>query len=230
MQAIEEPPRLILRFSTSGITLQKFDDYGLASEYPVSPSDLAILFTKTIPFNTDIIPADTVLIQRTETTQLVVGYRPPQITALWLDGSTDPLRIPLPGLVLLRAHFQKRLHYSVYACLDHPRDAAQLAQPLMHCPLPNVSTLGPSENICWGTVQLPEADLNSINLTNDWNQLLGSRFGNHSVNGKSKKHKADIRKMLLYLDKHRKVTDYPVHDLVPANKTIGDAIRGMVKD
>jgi hypothetical protein len=50
---------------------------------------------------------------------------------------------------------------------------------------------------------------------------LGSRFGNHYVSDASRQHPSDIRKMLLSLDGQDK---YPLEDLVPLDKTLGDMV------
>ena len=92
-----------------------------------------------------------------------------------------------------------------------------LNEPLFHAPLPNVFSSG---NICWGTVQrVTDAALQTTNLAEDWAVLLGSRFNDHGVGGKSKSHPMDIRQMLIALE-GRKARAYPKSDLLPVKKTL----------
>jgi hypothetical protein len=87
---------------------------------------------------------------------------------------------------------------------------------LYHAPLPNVSENG----VCWGTVMQPSMEeLRSASLSPDWRQFLGSPFGNHTVNGKSRKFPKDLRKLYMALENKDK---YPRNDLVAIkNRTFG---------
>ena len=112
----------------------------------------------------------------------------------------------------------KSPQYQVYAVKKRPNtlDAA-----LFHIPLPNVFTSG---SICWGTVpSTSETALKSSLLVEDWAVFLGSRFGDHGCNGKSKSHPQDIRQKLIDLEKcHAHV--YPKSDLIPAQRTLSQTL------
>src|SRR5690606_28322681 len=116
------------------------------------------------------------------------GYRKPQKTGLYLEGSETPLRVPLPGLILIRATKEQRHpNYHLFAVKRRPHS---LDVALLHAPLPNIYGSG---NICWGTVQtVTQTALTGASLAEDWQQLLGSPFGNHSVHGKSNAYRQDI--------------------------------------
>ena len=53
-------------------------------------------------------------------------------------------------------------------------------------------------------------------LADDWRQLLGSTFGSHMVNGKSRQYPDDIRQQFIALDEAQ-AEIYPLDDLVPAS-------------
>jgi hypothetical protein len=79
-------------------------------------------------------------------------------------------------------------------------------------------------SICWGSVQrVSNEALAGASLAEDWDQLLGSSFGNHAVSGKSRSHKDDIRQKLLELEA-KKARRYPTSDLISARKTLSQAI------
>jgi hypothetical protein len=102
----------------------------------------------------------------------------------------------------------------VYAVKQRP---TTLETALFHAPLPNVFNSG---SICWGTVQrVSDEALVGASLAEDWQQLLGSPFGNHAVSGKSRAHEDDIRKKLIALEA-KKARRYPASDLIPARKTL----------
>jgi PRTRC genetic system protein B len=140
---------------------------------------------------------------------------------LFLDGSEAALRVPLPGLVLIRTTSDDRSpQYHLFAVKRRP---TALTTPLYHAPLPNVFGSG---SICWGTVQRPtDAALKDASLVEDWTQLLGSPFGDHAVNGKSQSHPRDIREKWIALEAN-KARRYPTSDLVPLKRTFADVLGG----
>ena len=72
--------------------------------------------------------------------------------------------------------------------------------------------------VCWGTVAQPSAkSLAGTSLKEDWRQFLGSRFGNHNVEGKSQRHQGDIRSFYFALTGEAL---YPLDDLVPFNREV----------
>jgi len=126
----------------------------------------------------------------------VVEYRPPQKTALHIDGSDVPFRVALPGLMMIRTTTSgDHPKYSIFAVKDRP---TTFQAPLFLAPLPNVYADGA---VCWGSVQKVSVEaLAGSNLAEDWRMLLGSLFTAHSVSGKSRSQPQDIRKKLTELD------------------------------
>lgn len=93
-------------------------------------------------FDTGLLSDNTLLVQQEGVKKIVVEYRPPQKTGLYLDGSETALRVPLPGLLLIRVTAEdKNPQYGVYAVKKRP---PTLNEPLFHAPLPNVFPAGTS--------------------------------------------------------------------------------------
>lgn len=187
---------------------------GRQVEYPVEPAEISkLLMEKPVvqTFDTGWLDENILRIFQKGETRIVIGWRPPQMTGIWVDGSDKPIRCPLPGLVLVRRSDAGQVRYRVFASKARPT----LKDTLYAAPLPNVYENG---NICWGTVQRP-VEIISNTLDADWTLLLGSGFGNHAVNNKSKTHKADIREKLLELES-RKARRYPVSDLTKTTATL----------
>ena len=187
-------------------------------EYPVDPEQIATALAATMEFTTGFIPDDIIYHKQVGTKQIVVGYRKQQKTGLWLDGSDDPIRIPLPHMILIRTTTgESNPDYKVFACAKRPES---LTDELYHAPLPNIFGGG---GICWGTVSRGTS-FKSMSLANDWESLLGSSFGNHATSGKSKKHRGDIRKMLLELNENQRRRVYPRTDLISAKTTLAELL------
>lgn len=216
-QAVMEQPSLILSFFSFGLMMRKCDG-DKVSEFPVDPAQVALALSAKVRFDTGLLSDNTLLVRQEGVQKVVVEYRPPQKTGLYLDGSETALRVPLPGLLLIRVTEDKNPQYGVYAVKKRP---ATLNEPLFHAPLPNVFSSG---NICWGTVQhVSDTALQSTDLAADWAVLLGSRFNDHGVGGKSKAHPMDIRQMLIALE-GRKARVYPKSDLLPVKKTLAQVL------
>jgi hypothetical protein len=191
---------------------------GGIQEYPVDPQEIATALAATMEFTTGFIPDDIIYHKQVGTKQIVVGYRKQQKTGIWLEGRDDALRIPLPHMVLIRTTIGgSNPDYKLYACVKRP-DA--LTDKLYHAPLPNIFSSG---GICWGNISLG-ASSNSISLKQDWELLFGTCFGNHACFGKSKKHRQDIRKMLLELNENQRRRVYPRSDLILANTTLAQIL------
>jgi PRTRC genetic system protein B len=213
-----EQPSLILSFYSFGVMLHKRDG-DKVSEHPVDPAQVALALSAKVRFDTGLLSDNTLLVRQEGVKKIVVEYRPPQKTGLYLDGSETALRVPLPALLLIRVTAEdKKPQYGVYAVKKRP---VKLDEPLFHAPLPNVFSSG---NICWGTVQrVTDTALQSTTLAEDWAVLFGSRFNDHGVGGKSKSHSSDIRQMLIALEK-RKARAYPKSDLLPVKKTLAQVL------
>jgi hypothetical protein len=216
--ALTEPPSLILSFYSFGVMLRK-QEGELVTEYPVDPAQIALALAAKVTFDTGLLGGNTLLVRQDGVKKTIVEYRPPQRTGLFLDGSETALRVPLPGLVMIRVTTEGRApQYGVYAVKRRP-DSMDI--PLFHAPIPNVFGSGA---ICWGTVpRVEDAVLRGSSLANDWTMLLGSVFGDHAVGGKSKGQPQDIRKLLIELE-GKKATRYPTGDLIPVKKSLGQVL------
>jgi len=200
------------------MTLRRRDG-DVVTEYPVSPEQAAAALAAKMTFTTGLLSADTLYVWQEGGTQVVAEYRKPQLTGIFLENNPTPLRVPLPGLVLIRVtHHERRPDYKLYAVKRRPK---QMDAPLYHAPVPNVFTGG---GICWGTVErVSEASLAGVSLAEGWAQLLGSPFGSHATNGKSKAHRDDVRQQLIALEAANKKR-YPTSDLIAAKRTLADVL------
>lgn len=202
-------PLMTLTVYKHAVIMRKDLDGAGAVEYPVDPSQLAQALAAKASFSTGFLDGNTLFVGQSGSERTVIEYREAQITGLWLEGMEDPLRVPLPPLIMARTTTADRSPtYRVYAVKQRPQSPKER---LYWAPLPHVN-----EGVCWGTVAHPSAAaLKSSSLNEDWTQFLGSRFGNHSVSGKSKSHKGDVRSWYFELAGR---PDYPLDDLIPAKK------------
>lgn len=206
-----------LTFTRTGIYLCKHLLGGAMTEYAIDPQQLTDLFSVKEPppppplNSTGIILPSTVCVVMRGAAKVIVDYRPPQMTGIWMDDNPQPLRIPLPGLLLINKQTRTTNKYLMFAVKKRPITTnCDLYEP----PLVHVGHGG----LCWGNVTIPEED-SPNSLANAWNAFLGTPFTNHNVTGKSrrKKYANDIRALLIDLDK-RKAKRYPVSDLVKIDK------------
>lgn len=212
-----EQPSLILSFYTFGVMLRKGDGAAV-SEYPVDPAHVAAALSAKVRFDTGLLSEHTLLVRQEGVKRTVVEYRPPGKTGIFLEGAETALRVPLPALVLIRVTTDSTPQYGLYAVKKRP---SGMDEPLFHAPLPNVFSSGA---ICWGSVKrVSDEALTGTSLKDDWTMLLGSPFGDHAVNAKSKSYPSDIRKQLIELER-RKARMYPKRDLIPAKKTLGQVL------
>ena len=191
------------------------------TSYAVDPREVAELLASNLPdivFDTGIIPHEILRVWEQGKQRVVIAYRQPQLTGIWLEGESDALQIPLPGLIIARAtsNAYRSVQYSIIAATERPeRDTSTY-----HCPLPNTAVHG--SGICWGNVPRPsEILLRTLNLQEDWANFLGSHFGSHSVQNKSKSENQDIRKLLRKLNED-KVEEFPISELVDRDQTFGE--------
>lgn len=216
--ALQEQPSLTLEFYSYGVLLRKRNGDAVV-EYPVDPQQIALALAAKVTFDTGLLTGDSLLVRQDGVKRLVVEFRRPQKTGIFIEGSDAPLRVPLPPLLLIRTTTEnKNPQYQVYAVKERP---TMLNAPLFHAPLPNVFSSG---SICWGSVRrVEETALHSNSLAADWTTLLGSPFGDHAVSGKSKSHAHDIRQKLLELES-RKARVYPKSDLIPVKRTLAQVL------
>lgn len=216
--ALQEQPSLILSFYSYGVMMQKRTEHGVA-EYPVDPEQVALALSAKVGFNSGLLTGNSLLVRTVGVQKTVVEFRRGQKTGLWLDGAENPIRIPLPPLLLIRATTEnKNPQYQVYAVKKRP---ASLDIELFYAPLPNVYTSG---SICWGSVPIVSDEaLSRSSLAEDWQRLLGTRFGDHSVSRKSKQFPRDIREAFIDMER-RNARVYRKSDLIPAGKTLAQEL------
>lgn len=216
--ALSEEPSLSLNFYSFGVTLRKREGEVVA-EHPIDPAQAAVALAAKVIFNTGLLTGDTVYIHMEGVSKTVVEYRKPQLTDVFLEDSAAALRVPLPGLLMIRRTDNDRApSYAVFAVKRRP---VSFAVELFHAPLPNVFN---SAAVCWGTVQrVSDEALSGAALAEDWCQLLGSSFGDHACSDKSRSHKADIRQKWVELEA-KKVRRYPTSDLISARKTLAQVL------
>ncbi len=221
--AIQMPPTLQLSFYPFGILLRRTTEAGGMMEYAVDPAQVAEALATRTRFDTGVLHANTICVQAEGLQHTVVEFRPPQKTALYLDGSDAPLRVALPGLLLIRVVTGESVRYALFAVKCRP---ATLDAALFQPPLPNVYAEGA---ICWGSVTRvsPEA-LAGTDLAEDWRLFLGSPFSSHSLSGKSRSEPLDVRKKLTELEA-RKARTYPKRDLVPCNVKLGEVLARLTR-
>jgi PRTRC genetic system protein B len=216
--ALTEAPSLVLSFYSYGVMLRK-QEGEMISEYPVDPAQIALALAAKVTFDTGLLGGNTLLVRQDGVKKTIIEYRPPQKTGIFLDDAETALRVPLPGLVMIRTTSgDSTPQYALYAVKRRPEKLDTL---LFHAPLPNVFASG---SICWGTVPKVDSDaLRGSSLANDWTMLLGSSFGDHACGGKSRRQPQDIRKLLIELEAS-KAKRYPTGDLVPVKKTLAQVI------
>lgn len=216
MELLFFPYGMVLRHNTPAGTTEKI----------VDPEDvakvLAALAQKRAVHSTGLLSENTLYVIEDAVARTIVEYRPPQKTGFWLDGSDEPIRVPLPGLLMIRSiPLGGQADYRIFAVKERPTsDSAQL----FVAPLPNVYADG---SICWGNVKrLPDSQLDKVSLAQDWQMLLATKFNDHVVGGKSNAYKGDIRKLYMEMER-RKAKRYPLGDMLRANRTLDYALKGM---
>ena len=145
--ALQEAPSLSLEFYSFGVLMRQRDG-DRVREFAVDPAQVALALAAKVTFDTGLLGGNTLLVQQVGVKKTVVEYRPPQKTGLYFDNSDVPLRVPLPGLILIRCTTDdQNPQYRVFAVKRRPET---LDAPLYHPPLPNVFNTG---SICWGSVR-----------------------------------------------------------------------------
>jgi len=179
------------------------------TEYAVDPDQLSAALAVKQRLETGFLTQNTLYVGASATSRTVVEYRPPELTGIYLEGTENPVRVPMPGMVMIRIIIGKQPIYGIFAVRERP---TSMDTKLYLPPLPNMHTGG---KVCWGTVKrVPGNALKGVDLSQDWTLYLGSPFNNHAVQGKSKKHAKDVRLMLVEVE-NEGLTDYPVDDLTP---------------
>lgn len=220
-------PLMTLTFYPFGI-VRKMQTANGTSECLVNPEELRQTLTgEEESWETGLIQPDLLYRAQKGSKTLTVAFRNAQQSGVWLDGEDEPLRLPLPPMVLFKlSEPGNRLDYRLFAVQRRPRT---LEEPLYAVPLPNVYADG---SICWGSVARPQSGKNAADMTSDWNMLLGSGFNDHSTGYKSKQYEDDVQKMLRQVAASG-VKRYPLDDLYEASRTqqprtFGNVLKGML--
>jgi len=220
-EQLNAAPSLTLKFYPFGIILHKTHEDGGQSEYAVSPTQIHESFAGTLDFQSGLLNENSLYIGRQSNSSLVIEYRSPQITALFLETVEQALIVPLPGLLLARTIRQTRPEYAVYAVKERPTN---LDCALFHAPLPNTNPNG----ICWGNVsRASDKGLASNRLDEEWQLLLGSLFTAHNVHDQSKQYPKDIRQQFIALEATKSL-EYPLADLKPIEYTLTKLIQAQL--
>jgi hypothetical protein len=138
----------------------------------------------------------------------------------------EKLSVPLPGLVFFGIHDK----YYIWAIKE---DTFSPTSIIYHAPLPNVSSAEGSYDrdiagrICFGENFLPFAT--PIGIEKAWKMFFETAFTDHLVDGKSTKHKTDIRTALIEASDKRR---YPLKTLIPVygNLTIDRIINRATRN
>jgi len=164
---MSEQPYLSLNFYSFGVTLRRREGDKI-TEHPIDPAQAAVALAAKVTFNTGLLTGDTLYIHMEGVSKTVVEYRKPQITGIFLDENDVALRVPLPGLLMIRkTNGDKAPSYGVYAVKRRPKT---LDVALFHAPLPNVFN---SAAVCWGTVQrVSDTALAGASLAEDWQAVV----------------------------------------------------------
>ncbi|MEO0562190.1 MAG: hypothetical protein AAF125_08750 [Chloroflexota bacterium] len=216
-QLAAQPAVQINLYNTGIITLTQFDETAQTT-YPISPTALQQAMSKTASFSTGFIPTDTLYYQIIGTTHTVAAYRPPSTVGLYLEGETEAVVFPLPGLILIHnKHGKNRGHHTLAAVKERPTN---LDIELYRAPFPHLDKNG---GICWGSVQHIAGD-SPLDLRPDWRQLLGSAWGNHHIAERSHREPEDVRKLWRQLHNSQAST-FPLNDLIAMNTTLKARLR-----
>ncbi len=221
--ALRIAPSVTLSFYPFGVILRRQTPDGAWTEYPVNPSQIAQALAEKAQFDTGILSGNTICVKVEGVQRLVAAYRPPQRTALMIEGSAEPFRVPMPGLIMIRLlSGGTSANYWVFAVKKRTLTADTA---LFHAPVPNVYGEG---SVCWGSVPRVSSTAMAANdLVEDWALFFGSVFTPHSANGKSKSEPNDIRRKLAGLDA-AKAARYPIFDLMPHNAKLGEMLNKCI--
>jgi len=182
---------------------------GAVSKF-ITAADVSAAFTHTEQ-DSGYVPAGVVRWGRCVRGRFFVYSTPPQKVTIQVK--TESLTVPIPRLVLLAI---ENTHY-LWALKGQHFNKNDVAY---HAPFPNIYSDG---KVCWGTNVPPVSEAEQARRA--WDTFIQSGFNNDLANGKSREYHQDILVMLRDLHQ-RKVSKYPVADLVPAdnNRIIGAMI------
>jgi PRTRC genetic system protein B len=125
------------------------------------------------------------------------------------------LTIPVPTLVLAGTG----RNYYLWALKEDENFSPHLL--LFDAPFPNIHNGG---QICWGNNTPPNAS--PRNASSAWELFFHSPFNGHLANGKTRRHKDDVREMLKGLDGKRR---FPVAELAAQRDSLESSINRLLK-
>lgn len=141
-----------------------------------------------------------------------VLHAPPQKIAIHLL-EIGTITIPTPALVLAGAGRS----YYLWALKEPFSPQARL----FDAPFPNIHNGG---QICWGNNTPPLAS--SMTAESAWKLFFESPFNGHLVQGKTRRHNEDVRRLLMKLDGKSK---FPTGQLVAERGTLNSQIERLFK-
>ena len=193
------------------VRLDMYDDFILATKYDnhgrsgatfaVDPADLAASVSD-LSVSTGLMSKNILFWSKKGSVERVGVYLEPQVWPLSVSGHKLTWHIPLPGMIFIG----QRKAYSLYAVKEYPAPKTTLYK----APVPNLNN-----SVCTGNVTFPHARINTIGQAIE--AFFQSGFNNHLSQDKSQKHPDNILKMWEAL---KGVSEYPLDDLVPAQKAI----------
>lgn len=212
---LDQPPTLQLDIYDHAVIVTRRKGNTWTS-YPVTPTAIAQALGK-VPSSSGLLPERTLGAGFVQGLAFYVVYVPPRpITVLLADG-LDSREQPLVTPPLVWAGCGTAYH--IYALAEEGYPASD-DSPLQHAPFPNINLNGA---ICWGTTDArpvagPQTMERALRLF-----LEGSHFNQHLAGGKSQTQQTNILLAYPGLDHD---TPYPLHDLVPAGRTLSWLVDG----
>ena len=98
-------------------------DGEVTQEYPIDPAQVALALAAKVTFDTGLLGGNTLLVRQDGVKKTIVEYRSPGKTGVFLDDSENVLRVPLPGLVMIRVTAsEKAPQYGVFAVKRRPEN------------------------------------------------------------------------------------------------------------
>jgi PRTRC genetic system protein B len=217
--------RVSIHCDISSVCIERHEADGSSSLYPIHPHDLikALASAFQASLFSDLLDSDILACAQKGEVQWLLGWRAPQKTGVWVEGSDRAFQIPLPALLMLRQHQPSAgiSSHRVFALpsSERPRDP-QL--PLLAAPLANVSPQ--NGTVCWGNIPRPGQCRGS--LEEDWAQFFGTRFGTHGLERRSKAFPEDIRHAYQHLEAQA-APHYPLEDLLPTGYRLEHVLKEM---
>jgi PRTRC genetic system protein B len=189
------------------------DESGLTGSKFVTADDLAAAFANSERDTGWLAPGIVRAGYSRQGDWFVLVQPPHKETIRLLD--VGPITIPIPMLVLAGAG------RSYYLWAAKEEGAFSPSCLIFDAPFPNVHAGG---QICWGNNTPPNAS--PRNAGQAWELFFRSPFNGHLANGKTRRHKDDVRKLLAGLDGKRR---FPVGQLAAPRGTLESNINRLFR-